>query len=162
MIATKKIIMKLHCWIVLLVLGVTTVNAQSKLVLTPRYQSHTNDGKVTVVAIAYGNKKMAIEAAKEAVFQTLLFNGLSDAPKPRLKQALVKDEIKATQNHPDFFNQLFDQNGYTQYIYAVSAPKKVRYKGHSKKKAYELLVTIQYQQLIQALKKEKIIRPLGF
>ena len=141
--------------------GVTHCMAQT-MQMPPKYIRHSNKGTVTLLATGFGDKKNAVANARKSAFEALLFRGIAEAPKPKLRDPFLRDEEKSKEQFPDFFWGFFDQEGYLQYINSLSSPQKTKIKGLGKKKAFQLEITINYEALLRDLRKEGLIPKPGF
>ena len=153
--------MKNLTWVICLLFGNITYS-QSALVIPPDYISHSNIGTITLLATSIEDKKNASANAIESAFNALLFHGIAEAPKPKLRAPFIKDEKKAWENNPDFLKELFHQKGYLRYIDEIGNPEKTKIKSLSKKKAYQIEMTINYEALLRDIRKEGLISKPGF
>lgn len=136
--------------------------SQIPLELPPDYISHSDKGTVTLLATGFGDKKNASADAIQSAFNALLFHGIAEAPKPKLRAPFIKNEKEVWEKFPDFLGDLFYKKGYLRYINEIGKPEKNKIKGLGNKKAYQLKLTINYETLLRDLRKEGLILQPGF
>lgn len=138
------------------------VNAQVIQSGLVAFDSYDETGVVQLKLTMFGAKNKAIRNAPERAFHALLFEGIAGANKSQLQKPLIVDKDAAQSKHADYFNNLFDQGGYLQYVQSMSNPKKVKYKGFEKRKAFLFIVRINYLALKNDLRKKGLLKKMGF
>lgn len=127
-----------------------------------KYLHHQSAGIVTVQATAFGNKNKAKIIAQKRALEVLLFEGLPAAPVSNLRYPMIRDRKYAEENHASYFNNFFEKGYYNSYIRSVSEPKKQKVKARKKQKGITLIMTISYEQLLRDLRRQGIVKKMGF
>jgi hypothetical protein len=125
-----------------------------------KYLSNPSSGLVSIQAVGYGkDDKIAKKNAFQTAFNTILFKGIPGFS--ALKNPLIKDETKARKANPKYFKNLFDENGYLQFVTNQEVAELLGKGDLKKRRIVKQTFTINYKLLRRHLEQNNIIRKFG-
>jgi hypothetical protein len=103
-------------------------------------------------------KEIATSNAEKLAIKQLIFEGVSGSP---LNDPITREGRSLMEKHPNYFNQLFDKNGYRKFINCSELISSELLK--SKKSFHNTVkVCIAYRNLRMDMEKNGVINKLGF